>query len=130
MKAYSKVITLKDDLTSEQVLCKLRDVLDNQFDATEYVGNVSFVGRVKTKLMNPVVTMCGTMNAETNDGRAKVSLSVDNKLNMWFWFTLLLCFMVPFVFVILIWMFISQKNAGYEQFDSVLAKLEDDIGSF
>ena len=130
MQIYHRIITPKSDTKSEtQVKMDLMDVMDAQFDNTKYEVD-EFSARVKTKLFNPIITMTGKIKVAEKNGRIKVSLSVDNKLNAWFWFTFLVCCFVPMIFVILIWMFFSQRSTGYEQFSTVLTKLDDDIGTF
>lgn len=117
-------------LTDDQVRTTLVQCLKEDFDKfiTNQHDTKKFSGRVKTKMFNPVVSFRGQMRLARTGAQTNVLISVNTTTNGWFWFTIIWGFVFPFTFLLLWWLYVSQKKRGTEAFEGAL-KRADFIGA-
>ena len=120
-----------------RMLGAVRAALEKTFDATKFTtpkdttaGNTeNFVGRVKTKLLNPIVSLKGTYSVAVTDQSASVRFDTSTKTNGWFWFTLLLCLFFWPLILLVMWMWFSQKKKTNEALNSALNQVEFEMAA-
>jgi hypothetical protein len=107
--------------------------MDNVLDNTNYKfvegqpDRQTFAGRVKTKLFNPIVSIKGLLRVTTTAEQAAVNIDYDTKTNVWFWFTFLIgCFFWP-LWVLMVWMWMSQKKRTDAALVSALNSIEYEL---
>jgi hypothetical protein len=116
METRNKVYTVKG-VSSDRLITVAQLAMDRVLDKTKYefvdalgTPHRTFKGRVKTKLWNPIVSIKGLLRVTAGEDQSAVNIDYDTKTNGWFWFTFLIgCFFWP-LWLLMIWMWISQKK--------------------
>ncbi len=137
----SKVIESEEAVLKDTVIAKIEEALKKEFDKVKIKngkdGEPELNCRVKTKLLNPIVSIKGAVRVQTKDNKAKVMIDADTKTNGWFWFT----FIIGFVFWPLwgmpwpLWLgmfflYSSQKKSSIQSFEKVFERMEFDLSGF
>jgi len=133
MEMKSKVYNVSG-VTEDELIGKVQTALMSvfskpKFNFVDHYMNVrTFKLRVNSKLMNPIVSLKGLMRVKCEENQCAVKLEYDTRTNFWFWFTFLVgCFFWP-LWIIMIWMWSSQKRRTLEALTSALEAVEYDLG--
>ncbi|MEX0739829.1 MAG: hypothetical protein WD071_10860 [Pseudohongiella sp.] len=130
----TKVIAFEEVLPKEKVMSKIEDALRKEFDKVEIGAGTDnepqLYCRVKTKLLNPIVSIKGKINVQTKDNRAKVMIDADTKTNGWFWFTFMIGIFFWPLWLLMFFMYWSQKKSSIQSFEKVFERMEFDLSGF
>lgn len=127
----TKSIELKEPLHKSAIVDKIENALRGEFKKvkiTENNGEYTLNCRVKTNLFNPIVSIKSPINIQLDGNTLKLMINSDIKTNGWFWFTFLIGFLFPLIWILMIWMFISQKKSSVQSINNVFDRLEFDLG--
>lgn len=87
--------------------------------------------RVKTKLFNPIVSLNVPVTIQVKENKAKIMIDGKVKGNGWFVFTALIGFACPpIIWIMMMFMYSSQKKACAESLNNVMKKVDYDLASF
>ena len=130
----TKVIESKDTITEEIIMREIKEALENEFNKVEISNNKDGIPelkcRVKTKLLNPIVSIRGLIKIQIKEKKAKIMIDADTKTNGWFWFTLIIGLLFWPLLLMMVYMYISQKNSSIQAFDKVFERMEFDLSEF
>ena len=130
----TKVIESENKISKEEIFEKIEDALKKEFDKVKVKlnkeGEQELKCRVKTKLLNPIVTMKGPIKVQTKDNKAKVMIDTDTKTNGWFWFTFIIGLFFWPLWVLMFFMYSSQKKSSVQSFEKVFERMEFDYSGF
>ncbi len=130
----AKVVEFDFEPNFQDVLNRLNEAISKEFDNVKIaVGSGSdpmLKCRVKTKLFNPIVSLSGPLKIQTKANKAKVMIDVDTSTNVWFWFTVLVGFFFPPIWIIMIFMYFSQRKASVVALEKVFERLAFAASSF
>jgi hypothetical protein len=130
----TKVIESAEAISKEIVIGKIEEALKNEFNKVKIKrgkdGTPELRCRVKTKLFNPIVSIKGPIKIQTKENKAKVMIDADTKTNGWFWFTFLIGFIFPPLWILMFFMHSSQKKSSIQSFEKVFERMEFDLSSF
>ena len=123
----TKVVEFDGEPNFQEVLNRLRDAVEREFDKVDIqVGRTPspmLYCRVKTKLFNPIVSLSGPISIQTKGSRAKIMIDADTATNGWFWFSLVLGFFFPLLWLLMAYMYLSQKKASAVALEKVFERL-------
>lgn len=134
--------------TDSSVICNedvmkryLAEAFKSYFDKFEYTaesyGRISFNSRIKTKILNPCVSLKGIVQPDIKDGKTRIMVNIKAKPNGWFWFGIGLSVVLTIIFPLFVVLYFAfdfllyylQKNTSlensklaFEQFKYVLEK--------
>lgn len=131
--SLSKILEIEEGVTKEDIIHKIEDALKRNFDKASVLvkdGSHDVKCRVKTKLWNPIVSLKGPLQVQVKGNKAKVMIDGETKTNGWFWFTLILGFGMPLLWIAMFFMHSGQTKKSQESLRAVFNKLEFDVGSF
>jgi len=130
----TKVIEADEAITKDEVIQKIEEALKSEFDKVKIKvgkdGVPELRCRVKTKLLNPIVSVRAPIKIQTKENKAKVMIDGDTKTNGWFWFTLLIGFTFPILWIMMFFMYSSQKKSSIQSFEKVFERMEFDLKGF
>lgn len=132
MESKSKVYNVSG-ITNDELIGKVQTALMTAFSNPrfKFVENNmtvrTFKVRVQSKLLNPIVSLKGLMRVKCDTNQCAVKLEYDTKTNFWFWFTFLIGCFFPILWILMIWMWSSQKRRTIEALTSVLDSLDYDL---
>jgi hypothetical protein len=93
--SYDYRLSLEDNISKEDILNETKNYLHRNFNKVKFEENSLenvFSSRVKSKILNPVVSLEGKIEIKVKERKSKVFIDVDTKLNGWFWFEIILGF--------------------------------------
>lgn len=130
----SKIIESEYAISKDTVMEKIEGALKREFDKVKINngkdGTPELSCRVKTKLMNPIVTVKGPIKIQIKENKAKIMIDADTKTNGWFWFTILISFLFWPLFIMDYFIYSSQKKASIQAFEKVFERMEFDLSGF
>ncbi len=129
-------------MNKEDVLKKyLAEAFTSYFDKFEYTtdsyGHIKFNSRIKTKIINPCVSLKGIVQPNIKDGKTQIMVNIKAKPNGWFWFGIGLSVVLTIIFPLFVVLYFAfdfllyymQKNTSlenskraFEQFKYALEK--------
>jgi len=130
----TKVIEADGEISKNEVIQKIEEALKREFDKVKIKegkdGTLELRCRVKTKLFNPIVSVKGPVSIQTKENKAKVMIDGDTKTNGWFWFTFLIGCFFPILWIMMFFMYSSQKKSSIQSFEKVFERMEFDLKGF
>ena len=127
----TKVLESESELSKDMIITKISDAFKKEFDnvklKSDKNGESELYCRVKTKLFNPIVSIKGPIKVQTKGKKAKVLIDADTKTNGWFWVTLLLGMLFWPLWVMMFFMYRSQKRSSINSFEKVFERMEFDL---
>ena len=125
--------TIESDMPLSEDIIKntMREALNERFDKFKFYKKnpEKFRCRVKSKLLNPIVSLRGTLQSQIQGNKAKLMIDASTKTNLWFWVTLLLWLILCFPLLLLMfWIHSSQKKRSIEAFNSAFKQIEFQLG--
>jgi len=130
----TKIIEAEESISKEEVMEKIEEALKREFDKVKIKdgkdGTPELSCRVKTKLMNPIVTVKGPIKIQIKENKAKIMIDADTKTNGWFWFTILISLFFWPLFILDYFMYSSQKKSSIQAFEKVFERMEFDLSGF
>ena len=83
--------------------------------------------RHRTKLFNPVITLKVDKDVSVgiDDDKATILIDTETRFNGWFWFTSVTSLLFPPVYLLLIWMYTSQRDKSYKMMKNIMTKIEN-----
>ncbi len=130
----TKVIEADGEISKNEVIQKIEEALKREFDKVKIKegkdGTPKLRCRVKTKLFNPIVSVKGPVSIQTKENKAKVMIDGDTKTNGWFWFTFLIGCFFPILWIMMFFMYSSQKKSSIQSFEKVFERMEFDLKGF
>ncbi len=130
----TKLIEANERISKDKVIQKIEEALRREFDKVAIKegkdGSPELRCRVKTKLFNPIVSVKGPISIQTKENKAKVMIDGDTKTNSWFWFTFLLGCFFPILWIMMFFMYSSQKKSSTQSFEKVFERMEFDLKEF
>tara|TARA_R110000823_G_scaffold96554_31_gene210299 strand:+ start:1157 stop:1567 length:411 start_codon:yes stop_codon:yes gene_type:complete len=130
----SKVIESEEAVSKDTVITKIEEALKKEFDKVKIKngkdGEPELYCRVKTKLLNPIVSIKGPMKVQTKDNKAKLMIDADTKTNGWFWFTFVVGLFFWPLWLLMFFMYYSQKKSSIQAFEKVFERMEFDLSGF
>ena len=133
MRTVNRVFNI-GGLTSDELITMTQATLDKNFNKLkcEFGKNMesrSFKCRIRTALFNPVVSLVGVISAKTGTEKSIISIDYNTTGNGWLAFTIILGLFFWPVWILAIWMWISQSKRSDQEMQSVLEKVEYEIES-
>jgi hypothetical protein len=130
----TKIIESDENISKDIIIEKIEEALKKEFNKVKIIDGKDGVPelrcRVKTKLLNPIVSIRGPIKIQTKGNKAKVMIDVDTKTNGWFWFTLIIgLFFLPLL-IMMFFMYSSQKKSSIKSFEKVFERMEFDLSGF
>jgi hypothetical protein len=135
----SKTINIDEGIDKERLISMIDEEIHIDFDKVKIEdegSHYSLYCRVKTKLLNPIVSLKGTIQTNIKGNKARILIDVGTKTNGWFWFTFIIfLFFSPWIFLpigffFLMFMYFSQKKKSTEAFQNVFERLSFQSGEF
>lgn len=135
MSALTVTSLIESDqtLSTESLLTFIESSLKEEFDKVKLQqknGTPEIFCRVKTKLWNPIVSLKGPIRIHIKENKAKVMIDADTKTNGWFWFTLLLGALFWPLWVLMFFLYSSQKKSSYRSLQKVFDRIQFELGKF
>lgn len=129
MDSTNRVYNVKD-MSGDEFITHVTNAMSKTMDGTKFKfveGNMTvrtFRSRVKTMLWNPIVSLAGLVSTKCGDEKCAVNVEYTSRTNAWFWFTFLIgCFFWP-LWILMIWMWVSQKKKTVIALNNALDSLE------
>jgi hypothetical protein len=126
--ALSVTLSASQPLTSLEVEQMFLTEMTNTFTSfriKERSGNKVASGRIKTAVLNPVVSFTGNLLIETKGDKARLRFDGKTKTNGWFWFTFFLMLVLFFpMLLVLFLMFHSQSKRTVTDLDRVKERMQ------
>lgn len=130
----TKVIEAEGAISKEEVMEKIEEALKSEFDKVKIKdgkdGTPELSCRVKTKLLNPIVSIKGPIKIQTKENKAKVMIDADTTTNGYFWFTFIIGLFFWPLWLLMFFMYSSQKKASIQSFEKVFERVEFDLKGF
>lgn len=136
MTEFAFIAKMKSDrdLTTDDVRKALTNALSTEFNKLKFrtkKGKHIVEGRIRTSMINPVVSFVGNYDIEIRDQKARIKLDARSRPNGWFWITLILFFLIFFpLIIILILMVNNQKRRMKEGFERAKASIEHELSDW
>ncbi len=104
----------------------LSECFSGYFDKFQYKNNandyLNFECKIKTKLINPCVTLNGIAQSDVKDGKLKIMVNIKAKPNGWFWFGIALSVFLTILYPLFVVLYFAfdfivyylQKNKSIE----------------
>ncbi len=129
---YTKTVNT-DGLTEEQVLEKIKQNFSQNLDCVSVKpdkknGGMKIYGRIKTKILTPILAFSGNAKLVDGNGGTKRLVVEGKTVTTWFfWFTFLVCLSFLPLFLVMPFMWGSQKNKIDENMREALEKFKNDL---
>ncbi len=101
------------------------DTANKYIEHVKFFGNPPerFMGRIRTSILNPVVSVVGEFKAHADESKGKVTVDVSIRPNGWMWFMLATSVVATLFYFPLFWLwfgidivlYIYQKNRTLER---------------
>jgi hypothetical protein len=130
----SKVIEAKDTISFVKIIALIEDALKKDFDNVQMRKSANdefeLTCRVRTKLLNPIVSIKGVVKIQINENKAKIMIDADTKTNGWFWFTFFVgIFFMP-LWAGMVIMFFLQKQSSIQSFNNIFDRMSFEMSNF
>ena len=131
--SYDYRLSLEDNISKEDILNETKNYLHRNFNKVKFEENSLenvFSSRVKSKILNPVVSLEGKIEIKVKERKSKVFINVDTKLNGWFWFEIILGLFFPIIWILLGIQWWTQKKKSSEIFSNLNNHLNSRFSTF
>ncbi len=127
----TKIIEADKIISEDDVLHGIEEGLKKEFNKVKIIKNEEgipeFYCRVRTKFFNPIVSVKGPITIQTKENKAKIMIDGDTKTNVWFWITLVLGCFFPILWIMMFFMYSSQKKLSIQSFEKIFERMEFDL---
>lgn len=127
--AHSFQIESDENLQEDQIFSEVSNYIQREFNKVNFTVQ-GFTATVKSKLLNPVVKLNGSVDIKVKEKKAKVFLNVNAKPNGWFWFEVVVGLFFPVLWVLLGIQWFTQKNKSSELLNHLNNHLDSKFSTF
>tara|TARA_B110000285_G_scaffold41503_1_gene45656 strand:- start:142 stop:537 length:396 start_codon:yes stop_codon:yes gene_type:complete len=127
--SFNFKIESDENLSESQVMGEIKNYTEREFNRVVFFEK-QFSLIIKSKLLNPVVKFKGNIDLKVKDKKSKIFLNVNTNPNGWFWFELVLGFFLPFIWILLVVQWYTQKNKSSKLFNNLGNHLDSKFSKF